>query len=82
MQNWAWRSKEPNIFTAVDSTQKKHSHLYIQQIFGAVDHRTLIDELGNIGVIGEEWQQLTEQEGMGIVRTPWTKREGVHKHPS
>ncbi|OVE79308.1 hypothetical protein BVY00_00570 [bacterium G20] len=78
----ALRTKAPDTFVAVDSTQEGHSHLYIQQPFGAEDHKTLIGELGNVGVIGEEWQQLTEREGMGIVRTPWTERKRFHKRSS
>lgn len=75
----ALRTKEPEVFVAIDSTQEGHSHLYIQQPFSAEDHKTLIDELGNTGVVSEHWQQLTAREGMGIVRTPWTKRKGIHK---
>ncbi len=75
----ALRSREPGVFRAVESTQDEHGHLYIQQVFGVEDHKALLTELGSIGIIDEEWRQLAEREGMGIVRTPWTKRQGVYK---
>lgn len=75
----ALRSKDTDVFVAVDSTQERHSHLYIQQAFSDEDHKTLIDELEELGVITPTWRSIVEQEGMGVVRTPWTKREDVYK---
>jgi hypothetical protein len=68
------RSRQFHNFETVASTTKGHSHLYIQEAFHDEDHKTLINELGRVGIVSPEWQQLTEQEGMSIVRTPWTKR--------
>lgn len=76
------RSKERDMFAAVDSTQEGHSHLYIQNHFNGADHGTLLGELARIGILDKEWLRLAEQEGMGIVRAPWTKREGVEKRSS
>jgi hypothetical protein len=69
------RSLEADIFEAVASTSKDHSHLYIQKGFLPGDHKTLIKELGSVGIISPGWQALVAQEGMGIVRTPWTEKE-------
>jgi hypothetical protein len=71
------RSPRP-IFETADSTSKGHSHLYIQQEFNDWDHRTLIKELGKLGIVAPAWQAMTEQEGMSIVRTPWTEKEITH----
>jgi hypothetical protein len=73
------RSKDSEVFDAVDSTQKGHNHLYIQREFEEGDHITLIRELGAVGIISSDWQSMVEQEGMGIVRTPWTKKD-VSRH--
>jgi hypothetical protein len=66
------RHKEPDVFEEMPSTTDNHSHLYIQQEFSDSDHSSLITELGALGIISEDWENLVEQEGMGIVRTPWT----------
>ncbi|GEM_PF-4328426 len=75
------RSKNSGIFEAVDSTSEGHGHLYIQEAFGTSDHTTLIQELGKVGIISEAWLGLTEEAGMGIVRTPWTQKE-IWQEPS
>lgn len=68
------RSTRGSIFEVFDSTQKGHSHVYIQQKFSASDHQELIKELGTVGVIGPDWQKIVEKEGMGVLRTPWTTK--------
>jgi hypothetical protein len=69
------RSAKKDVFVARDSTSQGHSHLYIEQAFSPEDHTVLLQELGAIGVISPGWLEMTENEGMGIVRTPWTKKE-------
>lgn len=73
------RSKESDMFETFDSTTENHSHLYIQQEFSSSDHSELIKELGSIGIISPQWQELVEQEGMGVVRTPWTEKKVSQK---
>lgn len=73
------RDGKKDMFDVVDSTQEGHSHLYIQRAFNDTDHQTLISELGNLGIISRRWQEITEQAGMGIVRTPWTEKEVSHR---
>lgn len=68
------RDRKENMFDVVDSTQEGHSHLYIQRAFNDADHRTLISELGKVGIVSRRWQAITEQAGMGIVRAPWTEK--------
>jgi hypothetical protein len=75
----ALRSKDRGMFDVADSTQQGHSHLYIQHLFSDTDHQALITELGTIGIISPIWQKLVEDEGMGIVRTPWTQKEVAHR---
>lgn len=75
------RSSQDDIFEDVDSTTRGHSHLYIQEAFEDDDHRTLLFELGEIGVISPMWFQMAEREGMGVVRTPWTQRK-LNEYPS
>lgn len=67
------RTQSP-IFDAVASTHEDHSHLYINTSFSDGDHTLLIDELAKVGVVSENWQKIAQQEGMGIVRTPWTEK--------
>jgi hypothetical protein len=73
------RSPLIGVFEAVDSTTEDHGHLYIQQEFEDSDHETLIRELGAVGIVSPAWRMLTEQEGMSIVRTPWTEKEITHR---
>jgi hypothetical protein len=73
------RSDDPDMFDAADSTQRGHNHLYIQTTFEDVDHRTLISELGSLGIVSRRWQKIVSQEGMGIVRTPWTEKAITHR---
>jgi hypothetical protein len=73
------RSALRNVFDVAPSTQKNHNHLYIQQAFEKGDHEILISELGRLGIVSPRWQQITEAEGMGIVRTPWTDKEISHR---
>lgn len=72
------RSTKQLLFEAVNSTTPDHAHVYIQREFNPTDHRTLIQELGKVGVISPAWQQLAEETGMGIVRTPWTQKQVDH----
>jgi hypothetical protein len=72
------RSRRSDVFQGVDSSTENHGHLYIQTEFEDYEHRTLIQELGALGVVSPAWRMLTEQEGMGIVRTPWTEKEITH----
>lgn len=74
----ALRSKESDLFEVAASTQQNHNHLYIQRAFSSEDHDDLIHELAETGIITEEWRQLTEESGMGIVRTPWTEKAITH----
>lgn len=69
------RSSDKHTFEVVDSTSESHSHLYIQESFSKGDHGKLIKELGSVGMISPGWQALVAQEGMSIVRTPWTEKE-------
>ena len=71
----ALRSVKKDVFLAIDSTSKGHSHLYIEKAFSTSDHAVLLQELGAIGVISSGWLQMAEREGMGVVRTPWTQKE-------
>lgn len=73
------RATESGIFEVAQSTQEGHSHLYIQAPFSDDDHRTLISELGSIGMISPHWEEITEAHGMGIVRSPWTKKAVTHQ---
>ncbi|MBI1952294.1 hypothetical protein HYS42_01050 [Candidatus Saccharibacteria bacterium] len=75
----ALRTIEKGVFDAVDSTNEGHSHLYINRVFSGADHGVLLRELVNIGFIGEDWHKLAENEGMGIVRTPWTQGQKIRK---
>lgn len=75
----ALRTKEKGAFAAADSTNEGHAHLYINRAFNAADHKTLLSELGNIGFIGQGWHKLAKKEGMGIVRTPWTEGQRIHR---
>jgi hypothetical protein len=69
------------IFGAVASTSKNHSHLYINTPFSRDDHGVLIEEFANTGIVSMGWKIMTEQEEMGIVRTPWTEK-AQHHHGS
>jgi hypothetical protein len=52
--------------------------LYIQQPeFHEDDHSTLVKELGNIGLITQSWQELTEKAGMGVVWAPWVEAPSI-----
>ncbi len=73
------RADEKDTFDVAKSTQKDHSHLYIQRKFSDSDHATLIDELGDLGIISRRWQEIAEREGMGVVRTPWTEKAITHR---
>ena len=70
------RSKYPGTFVAIDSTQSGHSHLYIQRSFNSSDHRALVEELSGVGVVSERWLKMVKREGMSVVRTPWTEKDG------
>ena len=72
------RSKSPAAFVAAESTQNRHSHLYIQQSFSHTDHFELLANLVELNIVSPAWHRLTVQEGMGIVRTPWTKKDLSH----
>lgn len=71
------RTNEP-IFDVVDSTSPNHSHVYVQKKFYESDHMELLQSLGAVGVLSRAWVELAETEGMGILRTPWTKKEITH----
>jgi len=64
-----------DIFEHVESTTRGNHHLYIQELFSEADHAVLIEELCATGIVSERWRKLVEQETMGVVRTPWTKKD-------
>lgn len=72
------RSKGQGVFDVVDSTKNGHNHVFIQRPFQELDHKRLIEELGRLGIISPSWQGIVEDEGMGIVRTPWTEKSAKH----
>lgn len=72
------RAPEEGAFDVVDSTHDGHSHVYIQHNFQELDHRTLIAELGNIGIISRAWQELTQKENQGFLRAPWVEKSVAH----
>lgn len=71
-------SPQEDMLETVSSTREGRSHLYIQKVFTSGDHATLIQELGQLGIISPGWQAMTEEGGMGIVRTPWTTKAAHH----
>lgn len=72
------RSKDKGVFEAVDSTTERHSHVYIQQELSDSDHSTLLQELGALGIVSSSWLKMVENEGMGVLRTPWTEKAPRH----
>ncbi len=66
------------IFRTVASTDPKHSHVFVQQLFEDGDHKLLIRELQDHGIVSRAWVEMTKLEKQGVLRTPWTDKEPDH----
>ncbi len=78
VQSIMLRSRRFPIFDVVDSTTNGHSHAFINKEFSKGDHSLLLQEFTALGILSEAWTKLAEQEGMGVVRTPWTEKKIKH----
>lgn len=66
------------IFDVVPSSTRGSAHVYVQEPFGPTEHALLLQELTEVGVLSQKWLDITKQEEMGIVRTPWVAKTPVH----